>query len=257
MKVVVFAGGKGTRISEESHLRPKPMVEVGGKPILWHILKIYASQGFREFVICLGYKGYVIKEYFLNYYLHAADVTIDLATNARTVHGHQSENFAVTLVETGLETQTAGRLARVKSYVQDGTFLLTYGDGVADVDINALLAFHRAHGKLATMTAIQPGSRFGVMELATDGTVQAFREKPKDDGTWINGGFFVLEPGVFNYLDGDMDDMPWERLPLERLAADGQLVAYRHTGFWKCMDTLRDRTELEELWEIGAPWKTW
>lgn len=255
MKAVIFAGGFGTRISEESHLKPKPMIEIGGRPILWHILQLYAAHGVREFVICLGYRGYQIKEYFLNYYYHHADLTVDLATNAVTVHGSAAHDLRVTLVDTGLETQTAGRLQRVRPYVAGERFHLTYGDGLATIDLQALEAFHAAHGKTATLTAIQPGSRFGVLELGPSGHVQAFREKPVDDGNWINGGFFVLEPNVFDYLPPNADAVPWERAPLERLAAEGQLVAYRHTGFWKAMDTLRDRQELEKLWAEGAPWQ--
>lgn len=257
MKAVVFAGGFGTRISEESHLRPKPMIEIGGRPILWHILKIYAAQGITEFVICLGYRGYLIKEYFLHYYHHHADITVDLATNAVEVHGSTSEPLRVTLVETGLDTQTAGRLQRIEPYVRGQRFALTYGDGLANLDLEALLHFHERHGKLATLTAVQPGSRFGVMELDNDGTVNAFREKPRDDGNWINGGFFILEPGVFDHLPPNADDTPWERAPLESLASAGQLAAYRHTGFWKAMDTLRDKQELEKLWATTAPWKVW
>lgn len=257
MKAVVFAGGLGTRISEESHLKPKPMIEIGGRPILWHILKIYAAQGITEFVICLGYKGYLIKEYFLNYYHHHADITVDLATNAVDVHGTASEPLRVTLVDTGLHTQTAGRLQRIEPHVRGERFLLTYGDGVANLDLPALLAFHEKAGKLATLTAIQPGSRFGVMALDANGSVSAFREKPADDGNWINGGFFVLEPGIFDHVPTPADDVPWERTPLESLANAGQLAAYKHTGFWKAMDTLRDRNELENLWQQGAPWKIW
>lgn len=261
MKVVIFAGGKGTRISEESHLRPKPMVEIGGRPILWHIMKIYAAQGFNEFVICLGYKGYMIKEYFINYFYHASDLTVDLATNQVEVHATSSNAMKVTLVDTGLETQTAGRLRRVQPYVADGTFMLTYGDGLSNVDLRALLAYHKQHGKVATMTAIQPGSRFGVMQLEKQDkhlAVSAFSEKPKEDGNWINGGFFVLEPRVFSYLLDDCDTTPWERQPLEDLARDNELTAYKHTGFWKAMDTLRDARELNRLWDDGAPpWKLW
>lgn len=257
MKAVIFAGGMGTRISEESHLRPKPMIEIGGRPILWHILKIYAAQGITDFIICLGYKGYQIKEYFLHYYHHHSDITVDLATNAVTVHGSASEPIRVTLVDTGLHTQTAGRLQRIRPHLAEERFLLTYGDGVANLDLPALLSFHAAHGKLATLTAIQPGSRFGVMDLDAEGQVHAFREKPRDDGNWINGGFFVLEPGTFDFIPSEADEIPWERAPLEALAASGELVAYRHHGFWKAMDTLRDRQELEILWQAGAPWKIW
>ncbi len=257
MKVVIFAGGKGTRISEESHLKPKPMIEIGGKPILWHIMKIYSAYGHKEFIICLGYKGYVIKEYFMNYFLHNADITIDLENNSTEVHGSRSEKFKVTLVETGLETMTAGRLKRVQQYVGQEDFMLTYGDGVARVDLDQLLHFHNQHGKLATMTAIQPGSRFGVMDLEADGRVSAFREKPQDDGVWINGGFFILKPQVFDYLQDDADEVMWERQPLDDLSRNNQLMAYRHQGFWKCMDTMRDNIELNELWEGHPEWKVW
>ncbi len=258
MKVVIFAGGLGTRISEETDTRPKPMVEIGGKPILWHIMKIYDHYGFNDFIICLGYKGYVIKEYFANYFLHNADLTIDLANNQLTFHKAGSEAFKVTLVETGLETKTAGRLQRVKQYLGEEDFMLTYGDGVCDVDLAALLAFHKQHGKIATVTAVQLEARFGGMDLGENGDVVSFREKAKDEGKWINGGFFILKPSVFRYLDGDMTSMMWEDEPLEKLTADNQLVAYQHTGFWKCMDALRDKIELESLWNSGkAKWKTW
>jgi len=257
MKVVLFAGGKGTRISEESHLKPKPMVEIGGKPILWHIMKIYSAFGHNEFVICLGYKGYVIKEYFMNYFLHNSDITIDLQNNSVSVHDTKSENFKVTLVETGLETMTAGRLKRVQQYVGNEDFMLTYGDGVARIDINKLVEFHKQKNKIVTMTAIQPGSRFGIMELDANDDVTAFKEKPSDDGAWINGGFFVMKPDVFKYLKDDADDVMWERQPLDDLAKDGELTAYRHNGFWKCMDTLRDSIDLNTMWEENPEWKMW
>lgn len=257
MKVVIFAGGLGSRISEESHLRPKPMIEIGGKPIIWHIMKLYQAQGFHDFIICLGYKGYIIKEYFANYFLHNADVTIDLSNNRLEVHKSMQESLKVTLVDTGTETMTAGRLKRVQQYVGDSTFMLTYGDGLSDVDINALLQFHQSHGKIATVTAIQPAGKFGVLQSADDGIVSTFAEKPKGDGNWINGGFFVLEPGVFNYLKGNMDDFMWEQTPMQKLVEDKQLVAYRHTGFWKAMDILRDKVELEKMWQEQAPWKKW
>lgn len=257
MKVVIFAGGKGTRISEESHLKPKPMIEVGGKPILWHIMKIYAAYGHTEFIICLGYKGYVIKEYFMNYFLHNADITIDLKNNSTEVHGSRSENFKITLVETGEETMTAGRLKRVQQYVGNEDFMLTYGDGVARVNIDELVKYHKEKGKICTMTAIQPGSRFGIMELDADDNVKAFREKPKDDGAWINGGFFVLKPEVFNYLKEDSDDMMWERQPLDDLAKGGELAAFKLNDFWKCMDTLRDCMDLNEMWAENPEWKVW
>jgi glucose-1-phosphate cytidylyltransferase len=258
MKVVIFAGGLGTRISEETEAKPKPMVEVGGKPILWHILKIYSHFGFNDFIICLGYKGYMIKEYFHNYFLHNADVTIDLASNKMEVHNSKTENFRITLVDTGAETKTAGRLKKIKSYVGYEDFMLTYGDGVGDVDIRALLAHHQQHNKIATVTAIQLDARFGGMDLSPEGEVTSFREKAKDEGKWINGGFFVLKPSVFDYLEGDMENMMWEDEPLEKLAADGQLSAYRHKGFWKPMDALRDKLELEHLWKTNqAKWKVW
>ncbi|HEV7781812.1 MAG TPA: glucose-1-phosphate cytidylyltransferase [Chitinophagaceae bacterium] len=258
MKVVIFAGGLGTRISEETDTRPKPMVEIGGKPILWHIMKIYSEYGYNEFIICLGYKGYVIKEYFMNYFLHNSDITIDLAGNKMEIHGTRAESFKVTLVETGINTKTAGRLQQVKKYIGDDDFLLTYGDGVSDVNITELVAFHKKHGKTVTVTSVQPDARFGGMDLAADGSVNAFREKSKEDAQWINGGFFVLKAGVFNYLEKDMTKVMWEDEPLEKLTADQQLVAYKHRGFWKCMDALRDKIELNELWESGrAPWKIW
>ncbi|MDB5200738.1 MAG: rfbF [Ferruginibacter sp.] len=258
MKVVIFAGGLGTRISEETDTRPKPMVEIGGKPILWHIMKIYSSYGFNEFIICLGYKGYVIKEYFMNYFLHNADLTIDLQNNDVQFHNSNSEKFKVTLVDTGLETKTAGRLKAVQKYLGNEDFMLTYGDGVCSVNLGELLAFHKAHGKIATVTAIQMDARFGGMEVGDSGEVVSFKEKSKDDGKWINGGYFVLKPEVFNYLEGNMSDMMWEDEPLEKLTHDDQLVAYQHEGFWKCMDALRDKIELEHLWQSGqAKWKQW
>ena len=257
MKVVIFAGGKGTRISEESHLRPKPMIEIGGKPILWHIMKMYESYGHKEFIVCLGYKGYMIKEYFLNYYYHNADVTVDLENNQVKVHKNKSESFTVTLVDTGLETMTAGRLKQVQPYVGNEEFMLTYGDGVCDINMDEELEFHKAHGKICTMSIVQPGSRFGVIELDQDNVVQKFVEKPKEDGAWINGGFFIMKPEVFNYLHNDANDIMWERQPLEDLAKDGQLVSYKHNGFWKCMDTLRDNKDLNTLWEENPKWKNW
>jgi glucose-1-phosphate cytidylyltransferase len=256
VKVVIFAGGMGSRISEESHLRPKPMIEIGGKPILWHIMKFYQSQGFNDFIICLGYKGYVIKEYFANYFLHNSDVTIDLASNQIDVHKSQSERMRVTLVDTGLNTMTAGRLKRVQHYVGEEAFMLTYGDGLCDIDLNELVKFHEKHGKTATVTAIQPAGRFGVLRSLEDGQVTAFSEKPKGDGNWINGGFFVLNPSVFNYLEGDVDEVMWEQDPMNELVADKQIIAFKHTGFWKAMDTLRDKNELESLWNSDeAKWK--
>jgi len=257
MKVIILAGGYGTRISEESHLKPKPMIEIGERPILWHIMKIYSHYGFGDFVICLGYKGYCIKEYFAHYFLHESDVTFDFRDrNRRVVHQHSAEPWAVTLVNTGIDTMTGGRVKRGREYVGDETFMLTYGDGVADVDISKLLAFHRSHGKLATVTSTQPGGRFGALDLTADSQVRGFQEKPKGDGSWVNGGFFVLEPGVLDYIEGDAT--LFEREPLEHLARDGELMAYRHSGFWQPMDTIRDRNLLEDLWKSGrAPWKTW
>lgn len=258
MKVVLFAGGLGTRISEETGTRPKPMVEVGGKPILWHIMKIYQHYGFNEFIVCLGYKGYMIKEYFLNYFLHTADITIDTASNKTEIHSNNTESFKVTLAETGADTKTAGRLQQVRKYIGDEDFMLTYGDGVADIDIPALLNFHKTHKKIATVTAVQLEARFGGMDLSENGAVQSFREKAKDENKWINAGFFVLSPAVFDYLQGDMSNTMWEDTPLENLTRDGQLAAYRHTGFWKPMDALRDKIELEKLWQSGqAKWKLW
>lgn len=255
MKAVLLAGGLGTRISEESAIRPKPMIEIGGKPILWHILKIYSQFGITDFVICCGYKGYVIKEYFANYFLHMSDVTFDMQHNRMEVHHKTAEPWRVTLVDTGEDTLTGGRLRRVREYVGDDEFCFTYGDGVADIDIGALLAFHRASGRLATLTAVQPPGRFGVLDIR-EGAVKSFQEKPSGDGSWINGGFFVLNPKVIDYIDGD--DTIWERAPLERLASEGQLGAYFHEGFWQPMDTLRDKNHLESLWASGkAPWKVW
>jgi glucose-1-phosphate cytidylyltransferase len=256
MKAVILAGGRGSRIAEESHLRPKPMIEIGGRPILWHIMKIYAHHGVSDFVICLGYRGYQIKEYFANYVLHAADVTIDLAANRIDYHTTTAEPWRVTLVETGEATQTGGRLKRVAPWlVGEDAFCMTYGDGVADLDIAAAIKFHRAHGKLATMTAVRPPGRFGAATL--DGErVSGFTEKPRGDGGFINGGFFVLSPKVLERVAGD--ETVWEREPLESLAADGELQAYRHDGFWQPMDTLREKEHLDELWASGhAPWRLW
>ncbi len=258
MKVVIFAGGLGTRISEETDARPKPMVEIGGKPILWHIMKIYSQYGFNDFIICLGYKGYIIKEYFMHYFLHNSDITIELGNNKVEIHGTNTESFKVTLIETGLNTKTAGRLKLVKKYVGNEDFMLTYGDGVCDLNMKTLLQFHKQHNKIATVTAVQMDARFGGMDLGNNGQVISFKEKAKDESKWINGGFFILKPEVFNYLEGDMQDMMWEDEPLERLSLDGQLVAYQHKGFWKCMDALRDKLELESLWQTNqAKWKIW
>jgi glucose-1-phosphate cytidylyltransferase len=258
MKVVIFAGGLGTRIAEETETRPKPMVEIGGKPVLWHIMKIYSHYGFDDFIICLGYKGFLIKEYFMQYYLHNSDITIELGSNKLNVHYTNTESFKVTLVDTGLSTKTAGRLKRVQSYIGEEDFMLTYGDGLSNVDLKGLVKFHRAHGKIATVTAIQPEARFGGMELGTGGIVKNFKEKPKEDGKWINGGFFALRPEVFNYLQGDVDAQMWEDGPMEQLAKNQELMAYKHEGFWKCMDAMRDKLELESLWQNNqAKWKIW
>lgn len=255
MKAVILAGGLGTRISEETIVRPKPMIEIGGKPVLWHILKTYSHHGINDFIICLGYKGYMVKEYFANYFLHTSDVTFDLARNQMEVHHRHAEPWRVTLVDTGEETQTGGRLKRVAEFLDGETFCFTYGDGLSNVDISDKLAFHRARGTLATVCAVQPPGRFGALDI--DGSrITRFTEKPQGDGTWINGGFFVLQPEVLRYIDGDTSI--WEREPLEHLARDGELSAYTHGGFWHPMDTLRDKTKLEELWQSGsAPWKVW
>jgi glucose-1-phosphate cytidylyltransferase len=256
MKVVILAGGLGTRLSEETAVKPKPMAEIGDHPILWHIMKTYSHYGFDDFIVCLGYKGYVIKEYFSNYFLHNSDVTFDMCTNEMTVHENATEPWKVTLVDTGADTLTGGRLKRVARYIGDEPFMMTYGDGVADVNIADLLAFHRASGKEATVTAVQPLGRFGVMKIDAERTVRAFEEKPQGEGGWINGGFFVLEPSVLDRIPAD--DVMFEHAPLERLAADGQLTAFEHAGFWQPMDTLRDKRLLEELWASGAaPWKVW
>ena len=257
MKVVLLAGGFGTRISEESHLKPKPMIEIGGQPILWHIMKEYSSYGFNEFVICAGYKQQVIKEYFANYYLHRSDITFDFtAQNEMVVHNNVAEPWKVSIVDTGLNTMTGGRIKRVRDYIGNDTFMLTYGDGVCDINIKELYDFHKKSGKLATMTAIQPGGRFGTLDIDESNTIERFSEKRKEDGGWINGGYMVIEPQVIDYIDGDQT--VFEREPLERLAAEGQLQAYKHDGFWQCMDTLRDKNLLEELLEQNkAPWKIW
>lgn len=257
MKVVLLAGGFGTRISEESHLRPKPMIEIGDMPILWHIMKIYSSYGYNEFVICCGYKAYMIKEYFADYYLHRSDVTFDFGEeNKMTVHTNFSEPWKVTLVDTGLNTMTGGRIKRVQKYIGEESFMLTYGDGVSDVDISKLVEFHKSHGKIATMTAVNVGQRFGVLDIDGNNTINAFREKSDNDGSMINAGFMVLSPEIFEYIEGD--STVFEKAPLETVAQMGELMAYKHNGFWKCMDTQRDKQELETLWESGeAPWKRW
>jgi glucose-1-phosphate cytidylyltransferase len=255
LKAVILAGGFGTRISEESHLRPKPLIEIGGKPILWHLMKILSAHGIREFVICCGYKGYLIKEYFSNYFLHMADVTFEISRNGMEVHQNHAEPWKVTVVDTGLDTMTGGRLLRVRKYLDGETFCMTYGDGLSDVDLTKLIGFHNLHKKHATVTAVRPAARFGALEFNGD-YVSRFVEKPKGDGRWINGGFFILENEVFRHLSQDED--VWEQEPLRRLAGSGELVAYRHDGFWAAMDTLRDKTYLEELWAAKqAPWKVW
>ena len=256
MKAVILAGGLGTRISEETHLKPKPMIEIGGRPILWHILKLYSAHGVNDFVICCGYKGYVIKEYFANYFLHMSDVTFDMASNSMEVHQRKAEPWRVTLVDTGEDTLTGGRLQRVSDYIRDEeSFCFTYGDGVADIDITAEVAFHQLHGRLATVAAVQPPGRYGALQIGSN-SVSGFVEKPRGDGGRINGGFFVLSPQVLDYIEGD--ETSWEAAPLERLAAEEQLMAFEHDGFWQPMDTLRDKTHLEDLWHSGqAPWKVW
>ena len=255
MKAVILAGGLGTRLAEETSVRPKPMVEVGGKPLLWHILKSYSHHGINDFVICLGYRGYVIKEYFANYFLHMSDVTFDLAENRMEVCHRHCEPWRVTLVDTGEQTQTGGRLRRVRDYLDDGSFCFTYGDGLSNVDIGASIRFHRQQKRQATLTAVQPAGRFGALDIE-DKRITRFEEKPQGDGSWINGGFFVLEPEVLEHIEGDAT--VWEREPLERLARNGQLSAFTHRGFWQPMDTLRDKTRLEDLWQSGqAPWKVW
>ena len=256
MKVLILAGGYGTRISEESDVRPKPMIEIGGKPILWHIMKHYSSYGFNEFVILLGYKSYVIKEYFANYYLHNSDVTIDTANQKLEIHNNYSENWKITLIDTGLDTMTGGRVKRAKNFIANQPFFLTYGDGVSDVNIQNLLDFHKSHRKKITMTAIQPEGRFGALKLESNNEVSNFLEKPKGDGAWINGGFFVCEPEVLDYIDGD--DTIFEKEPLQNLAEERELFSFKHEGFWKCMDTLRDKNQLNEMWNEGkAKWKNW
>lgn len=257
MKVVLLAGGFGTRISEESHLKPKPMIEICEQPILWHIMKSYSYYGFNEFIICAGYKQHVIKEYFADYYLHRSDITFDFSKqNQLTVHNNEAEPWKVTVVDTGLNTMTGGRIKRIQKYVGEETFMMTYGDGVCDLDLNELVKFHKSHSKLATMTAVQPGGRFGTLEIEPDFTVSRFAEKRKEDGGWINGGYMILEPEVFHYIENDTTTL--EREPLEQLSAEGQLAAYCHNGFWQCMDTMRDKEFLESLWTNNrAPWKVW
>jgi len=257
MKAVILAGGFGTRISEESHLKPKPMIEIGEQPILWHIMKTYSHYGYNDFIICCGYKAHVIKEYFSDYYLHRSDITFDFSRdNAITIHNNVAEPWKVTVVDTGLNTMTGGRIKRIQKFVGNEPFMLTYGDGVCDVDVNKLVEFHKRSGKKATLTAIQPGGRFGMLDINKQSGIDSFTEKRKEDGGWINGGFMVMEPDVFSYIKGDNTIL--EREPLETLASEGELNAYMHNGFWQCMDTLRDKLLLEKLWDSGkAPWKVW
>jgi glucose-1-phosphate cytidylyltransferase len=257
MKAVILAGGRGTRISEESILRPKPMIEIGGKPILWHIMKLYSAGGINDFVVCLGYKGYQIKEYFANYFLHTSDVTFDVKENRMEVHAKYAEPWRVTLVDTGLDTMTGGRIKRVAPYLNDDNFCMTYGDGLSDLDIPKLIQFHKGCGRAATVTVVQPQGRFGsVLVNGDDGRVTEFEEKPAGDGRWVNAGFFVLSPKIFDYIEDDATI--WERAPMDALARDGELSAFKHGGFWQAMDTLREREHLEELWGTGkAPWKSW
>jgi len=256
MKVVILAGGLGTRLSEETDIIPKPIVEIGGYPIIWHIMKIYSTYGYNDFLVCLGYKGYLIKEYFANYFLHMSDVTFNLKTGEMILQRSNSEDWQVTLVDTGLDTMTGGRIKRIKNYIGNSAFLLTYGDGVSDVNIKSLVKYHKKNHKYATLIAVRPPGKFGSLVLGNLSRVRQFVEKPAGDGSWINGGFFVLEPTIFDYIQGD--NTFWEGEPLEELAKDGQLTAYKHFGFWRCMDTLRDKRELEELWRSGnPPWKVW
>lgn len=257
MKVVLLAGGLGTRLSEETVLKPKPMVEIGGMPILWHIMKIYSSYGFNDFVVCLGYKGYVVKEYFANYFLHKSDVTIDLKNNAIEVHESEAEPWKITLVDTGDNSMTGGRIKRIQKYVNDETFMLTYGDGVGDINIKQLVDYHKNHGKLCTVTSVQPSGRFGALDLSKANEVISFLEKPKGDGSWINGGYMVCEPGVFNFIN-EGDSTIWEQAPMQNIALAGEMNAYKHNGFWRPMDTLKDKHDLNDMWDSGhSPWKSW
>ncbi len=257
MKVLLLAGGYGTRLSEETDIRPKPMVEIGGKPILWHIMKIYSSYGFNEFVVLLGYKGYYIKEYFANYFLHQSDVTLDISTGKMEVLNNSSEPWKITLLDTGVDSMTGGRVKRAQDFIGDEPFMLTYGDGVSDINISELVKFHKAHGKAMTMTSAQPDARFGGLSIDNNGKVTEFKEKPKGEGGWINAGFFVCEPKVFDYIT-EGDSTIFEQAPLQNLARDGEIFTYQHNGFWKPMDTLRDKQELQKLWDSKkAPWKTW
>jgi glucose-1-phosphate cytidylyltransferase len=256
MKIVILAGGIGSRLSEETDIKPKPMIEIGGKPIIWHIMKMYSHYGFNDFIICLGYKGYMIKEYFNNYFIHSEDVTIDLSRNKIKVLGSKTEPWKVTLIDTGMNTMTGGRIKRVQKYIGEKTFMLTYGDGLSNVNLKELLSFHRKKAKSATITAVVPYARFGALDLDNNHTVLSFKEKPKGQSLWINGGFFVLEPEIFKYIKDD--NSVWEQEPMEKLTAQKKLNAYKHNSFWSCMDTLRDKLELERLWKTGeAPWKVW
>jgi glucose-1-phosphate cytidylyltransferase len=256
MKVVLLAGGLGTRLSEETVVKPKPMVEIGGMPVLWHIMKIYSSYGYNDFIICLGYKGYMIKEYFANYFLHRSDVTIDLTDNSVKVHDSQAEPWKITLVDTGKDSMTGGRIKRVQRHVGNEPFMLTYGDGVGNINIAELVKFHQQHKKLCTVTSVQPSGRFGVLNINDDNQVHSFLEKPKGDGSWINGGYFVCEPAVFDYITGD--DTVWEKEPLEKIAGEGQMHAFKHDGFWRPMDTLKDKHDLNDMWDVNeALWKIW
>jgi glucose-1-phosphate cytidylyltransferase len=257
MKVVLLAGGLGTRLSEETSVRPKPMVEIGGMPIIWHIMKTYSTYGFNDFIVCLGYKGFIIKEYFANYFLHKSDVTIDLSDNSIKVHDSQAEPWKITLVDTGNDSMTGGRIKRIQPHINNETFMLTYGDGVGDVDIKKLLAFHQLHGKYCTVTSVQPSGRFGVLNIADNDEVHSFTEKPKGDGAWINGGYFVCEPNIFDYIT-EGDATIWEKGPMDKIAADGKMMSFKHNGFWRPMDTLKDKQDLNEMWSSNeAPWKCW
>ncbi|MCX2453379.1 glucose-1-phosphate cytidylyltransferase [Pedobacter sp. PLR] len=257
MKVVILAGGLGTRLSEETVVKPKPMVEIGGMPILWHIMKIYSAHGFNDFVVCLGYKGYVVKEYFANYFMHKSDVTIDLKNNSIEVHESEAEPWKITLVDTGDSSMTGGRIKRIQKYVNDEAFMLTYGDGVGDINIKDLVEYHKSHGKLFTVTSVQPSGRFGALDLSSKNEVKSFLEKPKGDGSWINGGYMVCEPGVFDFIK-DGDSTVWEQEPMQNIALAGEMNAFKHYGFWRPMDTLKDKHDLNEMWEKGSfPWKKW
>jgi glucose-1-phosphate cytidylyltransferase len=257
MKVVLLAGGLGTRLSEETVLKPKPMVEIGGMPILWHIMKIYSTYGFNDFIICLGYKGYVIKEFFSNYFLHKSDVTIDLSDNSIKIHDSQAEPWKITLVDTGNDSMTGGRIKRIQQFVNNETFMLTYGDGVGNVDVGKLVDFHKSHSKICTVTSVQPSGRFGLLNIDEQNEVHSFFEKPKGDGSWINGGYFVCEPQIFDYIKGG-DNTVWEKSPMEEIAHHGQMNAFKHEGFWRPMDTLKDKNDLNEMWDKDiAPWKIW